>query len=73
MVGMKNPMNDRDFKLLVREYFNAKDVAGSRAFTNHDVQTQTEAVLREAETEKQIRKELERFTEQEQQELPFKD
>jgi hypothetical protein len=62
-------MTDRDFKLLVRAYFNARDVAGSRAFTNHDVSIQVEAVMREAETEKQIRKELEIFTKEEQEEL----
>lgn len=57
----------RDFKLLVRRYFNAKDVAANP----YNPLVATEAALMEAETEKQIRKELERFTEQEQKELPF--
>lgn len=62
-------MNDRDFKLLVREYFNARDVARNPS----DPLVAAEAVFKEAETESKIRVELARFTEQEQQELPFKD
>lgn len=59
----------RDFKLLVRKYFNAKDVA----FSPGDATQAAEAVLTEAETEKQIRRELKTFTAQELAELPFQD
>lgn len=64
---------EREFKLLVRRYFNARDMAISTSFIEHDGKTMAEAVLREAETEKEIRKELDRFTEQDVKELPFKD
>ena len=62
-------MNTRDFYLLVRKYFNARDVAH---FPSDSIQA-SEAVLMEAENEKQIRKELERFTKEEIESLPFKD
>ena len=61
-------MTDRDFKLLVREYFELTDHYEYYAGIDPDQYEKQ----RQALTEK-IRKELERFTEQEQQELPFKD
>ena len=61
-------MTDRDFKLLVREYFQAKAIA---TFCNEPTRQNT--IQRMKELEKRILSELERFTEQEQQELPFKD
>lgn len=62
-------MNDRDFKLLVREYFQAR----GRAEFAKDRLTLNQSVLKAAESEKKILSELERFTQQEQEELPFKD
>jgi hypothetical protein len=53
-------MTDRDFKLLIREYFNCKDRTDMKAFE------------RMIELEKVIKKELENFSEKEQQSLPFK-
>ena len=50
-------MTDRDFKLLVRKYFNARDVAANP----FNPFVAAEAVITEAETEKQIRKELSRL------------
>lgn len=63
----------REHMLLVRKYFNARDVARSTMFIEHDGKTLAEATLREAETEKQIRKELQEFTRKDVEELPFKD
>lgn len=61
-------MNARDFYLLVRSYFAAKSVA---VFSN-DPKQAAEAVLKEAEFEKRILKELEEFTKKDVEELPFK-
>lgn len=61
-------MTDRDFKLLVREYFQSK--AMELYAHAHNLES---VVQRRQNLEKKILSELERFTEQEQQELPFKD
>ena len=63
-------MTDRDFKLLVREYFNAKDVLKPSP-TRKDACLVASAIVTEAATEKKIRAELARFTQQEIEELPF--
>lgn len=61
-------MKDRDFKLLVREYFQAKAM---EMYANaHNLET---TVQRKQNLEKKIFTELERFTAKEQNELPFKD
>lgn len=60
-------MTDRDFKLLVREYFAYKGIAES-CLTLADSAAKDLPKL-----EKRILSELEAFTEREQQELPFKD
>ena len=61
-------MNDRDFKLLVREYFQAK----SKVLFNPTYNLEPLKERRDA-LEQQVLLELQRFTEKEQQELPFKD
>lgn len=61
-------MTDRDFKLLVREYFQA--ISRSR---HGDVIHHYRSLMEADVIEKRILSELEAFTEQEQQELPFKD
>ena len=61
-------MTDRDFKLLVREYFQAKSRLEYCDRTNFGDYSKKKIDL-----EKRILSELEAFTEQEQQELPFKD
>jgi len=59
----------REFKLLVREYF--KELSLLR---NHPtIAVQIEAKGKATYLEKRILSELERFTEQEQEELPFKE
>ena len=60
-------MTDRDFKLLVREYFQAKSKALHSPTAGWNALEQIDAL------EKKILSELEAFTEREQQELPFKD
>jgi hypothetical protein len=66
-------MTDRDFKLLVREYFLSRDIANcSRvAGLKIDVKIKTEAVLREAEAERKIRAIISEFTKNEIEQLPF--
>lgn len=59
----------REYKLLTRAYFASKIVAH---YSNDPAQA-AEAVLKESEFEKRILSELQTFSEQEQQELPFKD
>lgn len=59
-------MTDRDFKLLVREYFQLIDKwKKSRYIYKEEYAQDLE------KQEKQIRKELARFTQQEIEELPF--
>ena len=58
-------MTDRDFKLLIREYFQHKAIISLMPYKQWK--------LREQSIMKRILSELERFTQQEQQELPFKD
>lgn len=60
-------MNEREFKLLVREYFKAKSKAN---YSAQNGWTDLEIVVT---LEKRILSELEAFTEKEQTELPFKD
>jgi hypothetical protein len=65
----------RDAMLLLREYFNARDVAGSShlaAGLGVDSKLKSMAVLKEAETEKKLRKLCESFTISETAELPFR-
>jgi hypothetical protein len=57
-------MTDRDFKLLVREYFQRKDFA-------KDVASTLANKLMMEKVEKRILSELEQFSKQEQEELPF--
>jgi hypothetical protein len=62
-------MTDREFKLLCRAYFAAKSIAYFSEYPS----AAAEAVLKEAEFEKRILSELERFTLEDVEELSFKD
>ena len=61
-------MNDRDFKLLVREYFQAK----SRV-DHAPMLAVVESTRKLDDLEKRILSELEAFTKRDVDELPFKD
>lgn len=60
-------MTDRDFKLLVREYFYAKRKVSDSSYRDEYTNYRNQMLS----IEKRILSELERFTEQEQKELPF--
>lgn len=62
-------MNDRDFKLLVREYFLVK----SSIWYARGDDKRRKLVERKEDIEKRILSELELFTKEDVQELPFKD
>ena len=61
-------MNERDFKLLVREYFQQR----TRYEFAKDRLTLNQSAAKATEAEKKILTELERFTLQDVKELPFK-
>lgn len=67
-------MNERDFKLLIRAYFQSKDRQERLAQSNlpDDLEKYREAIRVELESEKEIRKELDKFTRDELNQLPFK-
>lgn len=64
-------MNDRDFKLLVREYFQAKSrMEFAQTF---DLEKNRILTRRRDDLEQRILSELELFTQKDVEELPFKD
>lgn len=62
-------MNDRDFKLLVREYFQTLSMYHNSSVTD----VRLDAWDKQKELSKRILSELEDFTRRDVEELPFKD
>ena len=65
-------MNDRDFKLLVREYFQTDDKL-KKVSVIDDFDTVEDLVFKKCSLKRRILSELEAFTLKDVNELPFKD